>query len=230
MRKPPTTSTTLLRVIGANPQSARWKEFIEKYEPYMIASVRKWCKKKEWCINDNEMEDVLQSIMIEIAKFLPNYRYAPEEDGKGRFHTYLFGVCRNTVSAFVRKRQRFNSRVELRTSVEVLCDVNGEEIPAPDVESMLVEEWRGEKREYEKWQSAVLEVALLQLMADPKIRSQHKEIFRLLAVSEEKSPEDVANMFNLTRNNVDQIKNRMMGKLRELASALRHIGMAGSKS
>ena len=224
MGKPPTTSTTLLRVIGSNPQSTRWAEFIEKYETFMIACVRKARPN----IDDNEMEDVLQNIMIAMMKLLPNYRYAPDE--KGYFRNYLFGTCSRVAKAFVRKRNRFTSRVEVRSDVETTCDMNGESVPASDVEQWFADHWRKDREEegedYRKWQEAVLEVAVQQLMADPKIRSQHKEIFRLLAVDGEKSPEDVAKMFNLTRNNVDQIKNRMMGKLRELASSLRNVGMA----
>ena len=229
MRNPPTTSTTLLRVIGSNPQSARWAEFIEKYEPLMIGVVRKTRPD----INDNEMEDVLQEVMMALMKLLPNYHYAPDE--KGHFRNYLFGVCRKVTMAFARKRIRFNDRIDVRSDIETRSDEDGDDVPALDVAQWFVDDWR-KKREkeegedYKKWQESVLEVALQQLMADPKILSQHKEIFRLLAVDCEKSPEDVAKMFNLTRNNVDQIKNRMKGKLRELASALRNVGMADSKS
>lgn len=227
MKKPPVTSTTLLRVIGANSQSARWVEFIEKYESFMIASVRKKCP----TINDNDMEDVLQDIMIVIMKLLPNYRYAPEEKGKGHFHNYLYGICKNVAGTFETKCSRFCNRVELRSDIETLTTRDGENVLAPDVEQWFVEKWRNDKtdeehREYEKWRKSALEVALQQLMADPKIQQQTKEIFRLVAVDGEKTPDEIAKMFNLTRNNVDQIKNRMMDKLRKLAFRLTHLDAA----
>jgi DNA-directed RNA polymerase sigma subunit (sigma70/sigma32) len=40
-----------------------------------------------------------------------------------------------------------------------------------------------------------------------------------VAVNNE-SPESVANAYCITRNNVDQIKNRMIAKLREIVSRL----------
>ena len=215
------TSTTLLRVIGSNPQSVRWTEFVEKYEPFMVSTVRQYCPN----INDDEMGDVLQNILIKLMQILPNYRYDPEAEGKGHFRNYLNGICRNTAYEFVRKRKRLNDRIEFRSDVEILHSEDGEEVPATDVEDMLVEAWSGERSAYMQWQKSALEVALQQLMADPKISQQNKEIFRLLAVSEEKSPEDVAKMFNITRNNVDQIKNRMMGKLRALAHKLKHLDL-----
>lgn len=158
MRNPPTTSTTLLRVIGSNPQSARWAEFIEKYEPLMIGVVRKTRPD----INDNEMEDVLQEVMMALMKLLPNYHYAPDE--KGHFRNYLFGVCRKVTMAFVRKRNRFNGRIDVRSDIETRSDEGGDDVPASDVAQWFVDDWRKdrekeESEDYKKWQESVLEVA-----------------------------------------------------------------------
>jgi DNA-binding CsgD family transcriptional regulator len=53
-------------------------------------------------------------------------------------------------------------------------------------------------------------------MANPNLNPRDKEIFRRTALGEE-SPADVAAIFGITRNNVDQIKARMTAKLKELA-------------
>jgi len=221
MRNSPATSATLLCVIGSNPQSERWWEFVEKYEPFMISCIRA----KRLNINDDEMRDVLQNILMELMRILPNYRYAPDE--KGRFHCYLKRICENKACEFVRKRTRVNGRVEFRSDVETLHNEAGDEFLATDIENMLVEDWKEDenKKEENEWQNAVLEIALRELMADPKIQPSNKEIFRIVAISGEKSPEEVARMFNTTRNNVDQIKNRMMGKLRTLAHKLKHLDL-----
>lgn len=227
----PKTSTTLLRAIGSTPQSVRWTEFVKKYESFMTSVVRSYCPN----INDDEMSDVLQNILIKLMRILPDYQYDPDAEGKGHFRNYLNGVCRNTAYEFVRKRERLNDRFEFRSDVEFLHNEDGEgveegeDIQSSDVEDMLVENWRGEKSAYEQWQKSVLEVALQQLMAASKISQQNKEIFRLLAVTGEKSPEEVAGMFNITRNNVDQIKNRMMGKLKTLAHKLKHLDLVEDK-
>lgn len=221
MRNSPPTSATLLRVVGSDPQSARWTEFVEKYESFMISCIRS----KRLNINDDEMRDVLQNILMELMRILPNYRYAPDE--KGHFHCYLKKICENKACEFVRKRKRVNDRVDFRSDVETLHNETGEEFLATDVENMLVEDWKEDenKKEENEWQNAVLEIALRELMADPKIQPSIKEIFRIVAISGEKSPEEVAEMFNITRNNVDQIKNRMMGKLRALAYKLKYLDL-----
>ena len=76
--------------------------------------------------------------------------------------------------------------------------------------------------ERKQWQFTTYEVALQQLMADPRIQEQTKQIFTRTALNDE-SPDDVARMFGITRNNVDQIKNRMTAKLRELAKELSDV-------
>jgi len=62
-------------------------------------------------------------------------------------------------------------------------------------------------------------------MANPNLNSRDKEIFRRTALKGE-SPADVAAMFGIKRNNVDQIKARMTAKLKELA--LKYAGICDS--
>ena len=47
-------------------------------------------------------------------------------------------------------------------------------------------------------------------------------MFRRVAVNGD-SPEDVASDFGITRNAVDQMKSRMMARLREFVSALEKV-------
>ena len=64
-------------------------------------------------------------------------------------------------------------------------------------------------------------------MADKSISTRDNEIFRRVALQEE-SPEDVADIFGIKRNNVDQIKARMVAKLKELA--LQYANVCGSQT
>ena len=81
-------------------------------------------------------------------------------------------------------------------------------------------EWEYEKQSYSvdlsDWQKEAYEAALAQFMANPSLNPRDKEIFRRNALNGE-SPADVAEIFGITRNNVDQIKARMTAKLKELA-------------
>ena len=64
-----------------------------------------------------------------------------------------------------------------------------------------------------------MEAAVEQLMSDPKISPATREVFRHVALMHEK-PEDVARQFGISRNNVDQIKNRMIGRLADMVRAM----------
>ena len=88
------------------------------------------------------------------------------------------------------------------------------------LETQALLKWEYEKQSYSvdlrDWQREAYEAALAQFMADPGISARDKEIFRRVALRGE-SPEDVAGIFDIKRNNVDQIKARMVAKLKELA-------------
>ena len=65
----------------------------------------------------------------------------------------------------------------------------------------------------------IFEAAVDQLMADDRISSATREIFRHVAIEHEK-PTDVARQFGVTRNNVDEIKARMIARLKDLIAAM----------
>ena len=84
----------------------------------------------------------------------------------------------------------------------------------------LRKRWEYEKQTYSvdlrDWRREAYEAALTQFMADKSISPRDKEIFRRVALKGE-SPDAVAGIFGIKRNNIDQIKARMVAKLKELA-------------
>ena len=90
-----TTSTTLLRVLGEDAQSARWTEFAAQYVPFMTDYLRA-------AFPTLEADDIVQEALIAVVKALPNYHYDP--DAKGHFHNWLVGVVRNKANDALRKR------------------------------------------------------------------------------------------------------------------------------
>ena len=74
----------------------------------------------------------------------------------------------------------------------------------------------------QNWRESLMEIALQQLLADESIHGRTKQVFKRIAVNGEK-PEDVARSFGLTRNAVDQMKNRMVAKMRTIVAELEKI-------
>ena len=154
-----------------------------------------------------DADEIIQETLLALVEALPNYTYDPEE--KGHFHNYLTGILRRRA---LKTKQRETRRAE------VLEDY-GEKMPgAPSAA----------EQEEKDWQSSLYEIALQQLLTDKTVQGRTKQVFVRTVVNREK-PEAVAAAFQIERNAVDQIKSRMMDKLRKLVAALEKTDTANLK-
>ena len=190
----PETSTTLLRDIAADTQHIRWTEFYDRYRPLML----------EYMGNrfpNLDADEAIQDTLIALTKVLPDYRYVPGE--KGAFHNYLIGILKRKALLMIQAEGR-RSEQERRYAEK-------REFPTS-------EHYSDERN----WRESLMEIALQQLLADESIHGRTKQVFKRIAVNGEK-PEDVARSFGITRNAVDQMKNRMVAKLRTIVAELEKI-------
>ena len=188
--KTPTTSTTLLRCLG-DAQSARWSEFVERYEPSMRTFLAA-------TFPSVPADDIMQEALVALVRAMPSYVYSPKD--KGHFRNYLFGVLRHKALRHLRERGR-----EKEALLEFAKMAPQEASETSDGEA--------------EFRESVYELALAELLADPSIRPQTKQIFTRVAINGEK-PEAVAAAFGVTRNSVDQIKARMVARLRQIKEKL----------
>ena len=194
----PSTSITLLKAISSGADSVRWTEFFGKYE----SAMRGFLQAKFPTV---EQDDAIQDTMVALMKALPDYHYTP--DANGHFRSYLMGILSHKAADMLRKSARQASiREKIRNS----------RLSEPQAHNEYRKSADEEDRE---WQAAAMEAAVEQLMSDPKINPATREVFRHVALMHEK-PEDVARQFGISRNNVDQIKNRMIGRLADMIRAM----------
>ena len=186
----PKTSVSLLKDISDGTASVRWTEFYRRYEPAMRGFLRER-------FPSAEADDVIQETLLALMKAMPEYHYTP--DSKGHFHNYLMGIVKHKALDAIRRNASFSS---LRSD---LAQEEGLRTAAPG--------------EGDSWKIAAMEAAMEQLMSDDSITASTREVFRHVALMNE-PPEDVARQFGITRNNVDQIKSRMIGKLSALVSSM----------
>ena len=194
MESAPDTSTTLLRDLAADTQHVRWTEFYNRYRPLM----------QEYMGNrfpNLDADEAIQDTLIALTKVLPDYRYVPDE--KGAFHNYLIGILKRKALLLIQaegrrseQEQRYAEKREFPTS--------------------------GHDSDERNWRESLMEIALQQLLADESIHGRTKQVFKRIAVNGEK-PEEVARSFGLTRNAVDQMKNRMVAKMRMIVAELEEI-------
>ena len=69
------------------------------------------------------------------------------------------------------------------------------------------------------WRTAIMEIALQQVLADDSIQPHTKQMFIRTAIENAK-PADVAREFGVSRDVVDHAKARLTAKLKTIASAL----------
>ena len=190
---PPTTSTTLLKDLGADAQSPRWGELVARYRPALEGFLA-----ARFPSLASESEDLLQETFLTLARRLPGYVHAPDE--KGHFRNYLAGILRIHAAGAIRRRMREANALADATAL------------APEAADMTEDELR-------EWRRAACEVALSQFLADPATEERTKQVFLRVAIGGEK-PADVAADYGLTRNAVDQIRHRVAARLRALAETL----------
>ena len=194
MLSAPETSTTLLRDLAADTQHIRWTEFYNRYRPLML----------EYMGNrfpNLNADEAVQDTLIALTKVLPDYRYVPDE--KGAFHNYLIGILKRKALLMI--------QTEGRRSEQERQYAEKREFPTSEHDS-----------DERNWRESLMEIALQQLLADESIHGRTKQVFKRIAVNGEK-PEDVARSFGLTRNAVDQMKNRMVAKMRTIVAELEKI-------
>lgn len=147
-----------------------------------------------------EADDVIQETMLALTKALPDYHYTP--DSNGHFRNYLMGIVKHKALDALRRATTFSS---LKTN---MAEMNDREIAPPPLQD-----------NDDSWKRAAMEAAIEQLMADTSITARTREAFRHVALMHE-SPDEVARQFGISRNNVDQIKKRMIAKLSALVAAM----------
>lgn len=189
----PDTRISILTAISKSSDSARWAEFVNVYEKPM----RGFLFTK---FPSLEADDVIQETMIALIKALPNYHYTPDE--KGHFRNYLMGILNHKACDMIRRRTKESEKRE-----DYGKSLRG--TTAADHDETDEQEFR----------VSLFNAALDQLLNDPAINPTHREIFRHIALLHE-APSDVAALFGITRNNVDQIKNRLRSRLAETVRAM----------
>ena len=152
-----------------------------------------------------EADDAIQESVVSLMNALPEYRYTP--DSNGHFRNYLMGIVKHKALDALRREA---SRTSLKSEMEALERVRMRAFQASDAQ---------EQEEEDAWRRSVMEAALDQLFADDSILPSTREVFRHIAQMHE-PPDDIARQFGITRNNVDQIKSRMIARLSRLVSAM----------
>ena len=191
----PKTSLSLLKALSGDASSVRWTEFYNKYEGPMRAFLQAH-------FPTVEADDVIQETFVALVKCLPRYQYVP--DVHGHFHNYLIGIAKHKAEDACRRQA---AHTALKSKLENEGDERTNSLRQADDGAEAA------------WRNAAKEAALEQLLADDSIALTTREVFRHVALMHE-SPVKVASQFGITRNNVDQIKARLIARLKDLVAGM----------
>lgn len=187
------TSETQLRTLKDGGSDGDWEGFYRKYAGVIL----NFCKKQG--LDDFSARDVLQESMILLMRKLPGFTYS---ESKGRFRNWLltlvYGKVRDARRRLIRRAEQPWQESSLPRDPFPPSD--GRDPAEEEVESA--------------WKMTLLEEALRRLKRNPRIKPETVEVFEACVIQNMTIPA-VAEKFQLEENNIYQIKNRLIRKLRE---------------
>lgn len=192
------TSETQLHALQSRGSNHDWEGFYRKYAGVIL----NFCRKQG--LDDFTSRDVLQESMILIIRKLPGFAYSP---AKGLFRNWLLTL----VYGKVRDARRRAARLIGQTGPDFFRA--GERLQARDEEDIRAAEVEA------AWKQTLIEEALRRLKQNPRIKPETMEVFDA-CVLQNMTISAAAEKFRMEENNIYQIKNRLIRKLREEVSDL----------
>ena len=183
------TRSSVLRAVANTENEAAWQRFFDLYAGFIFSLARSKGLKPE------DADDIVQIVFTDLARNLPTFQY---DRSKGKFRSYLAGLVHWRVMDRLKAGKR---DMELMASFE-------EEAKA----TASADDEAFEERE---WQQAALEEALRRIK--PEGRPEHYAAF-VASTVEGQDTETVMKLYNLSRDNLYQIRKRLSERLRKVMS------------
>ncbi|NQZ56263.1 MAG: sigma-70 family RNA polymerase sigma factor [Lentisphaeraceae bacterium] len=128
----PTYSTryTLLERAKNQSDSQAWGELIGFYRKYIYVIIH------SMNINSSDYDDILQQVLVELWKYLPDYKYDAD---KSKFRFWVAKITRNQVISYIRKQQIHRKKLDKAQAENQLDYLNS--IKTPEIEKIVTREW-----------------------------------------------------------------------------------------
>ena len=185
-----TTRSSVLKAVADTGNEAAWARLFDLYADFVFSIAR------SKGLKDEDAEDVVQVVFTDLARMMPTFKY---DRAKGKFRSYLIGLVHWRVKDKLRLVQRDNEQMKAYLD---------------EVTNLTPADKDFAERE---WQTAAVEEALRRIK--PDVRPEHYAAFVASAV-EGQDTETVMRLYNLSRDNLYQIRKRLTAKLQETVSAV----------
>jgi len=124
------TSTTLLQGLRDPDDQTAWRAYVGRYRPVIVGYGR------HVGLGEEDAEDVAQAALL---AFTTAYREGRYDRDRGPLRAWLFGIVKNQIANFRRRRARSPSMARQQVETGVIESVEGEN----GLEAAWEEEWRG---------------------------------------------------------------------------------------
>ncbi len=185
------TSTYLLNGLKDPSNEPVWRQYVDRYRPLLVRYG------KRLGLSEADAEDVAQQTL---TAFSTAYRDGKYDRERGRLRVWLFGIARNQILTWQRRRRDREVQIADATGSTHFFDGIADE-------SALEAAWDHE------WQQAVLQQCLQRVRAE--VQPATFEAFELFA-GRGWSAERVAAQLGITQNAVFGAKRRILRRVREL--------------
>jgi len=185
------TSTYLLEGLKNPENQTVWRQYVDRYRPMLTGYMRKLG------LAADETEDVAQ---LALTSFYKAYQGGKYDSEKGRLRDWLFGITRNEIRSW--RRRRGNREVQVAGEAE-----------RTDFFERQCDEDRWEQLWEQEWRAAVMRQCLEQVRRE--VDPTTFQAFEMFA-SEGKPAAEVARRLDLTPNAVFIAKHRILKRIREL--------------
>lgn len=190
------TSTTLLDGLKSPENAAAWDRYVNRYRPVLVGFAR------SLGVPEDEAEDVAQATLLEFSRAYCAGRYRKD---RGRLRSWLFGIARNEIRAWTRRRRRSPR----------LADDEGLGLEnVPESRDRLQELWD------EEWRAAVLRECLHEVSRE--VGEATFEAFRRFAI-DRRPARDVSIELGISENAVFLAKRRVLRRARELVPLMEDV-------
>lgn len=184
------TTTQVLEELRASPEAEAWHRFCDHFRPVMVKFA------KQLGLSATDAEDAAQEIMLQFFKAFREGKYDRE---KGRLSNWLFGVAKRVILN-LRGHQPLERLIADKTTGTSFWD--------------LIQDDHSIKQSWDaQWRQMVLAKCLDQ--ARREFKPKVFEAFELYALKD-KTVDEVAQRFKMSRNAVYIAKSRVLSRLRQL--------------
>ena len=187
------------------PWNESWRALYDKLGDVILIYAR------QGGLNEHSAQDVLQEVMVTVMR-AQRGEAAGHDPARGSFRNWLKGVVHNRIRSVRRRDTRENPLPPHETSSD------GKQGPTlPEVPQLPAD---FEEMDEQHWQRAIL-AAALQRVRD-RVNPENFAIFMAL-LEEKASPEQLANTYGKTTNNVYRIKNSCQTMLAAEAKVMQEV-------